>query len=125
MFVAATSASRRFGALVILTVLRLFGTGAAVSDPTSGFRVFSRRLSDHALSFMPDEYPEPEMLALAVLHGGVVAETGVTMVPRTVGRSSIGGLGVIRYMVKVITALLGLRLRSFNRGHSLAERSRV
>jgi hypothetical protein len=118
-----TTFLRRTGALLILNVLRLFGPAAAVSDPTSGFRVFSRRFCDLASSCMPDEYPEPELLALAAVHGGTVGETKVDMVPRAAGQSSIGGLGVIRYMVKVITALLGLRLRTFSRLNLLARRS--
>jgi len=108
----ATTALRRLGALMILAVLRLFGAATAITDPTSGFRVYSKNLYRSALSQMPDEYPEPELLALTAVWGGTVKETRVEMTPRSGGTSSIAGLGTIRYMIKVVTALLGLRLRS-------------
>lgn len=103
---------RRAGGLLIRAGLMFFGRGAVVNDPTSGFRVFSARLGQLLLQEMPDEYPEPETLALAALKGLKIAEIGVTMEPRRLGESSINRLGAAKYMQKVITALLGLRLRS-------------
>jgi hypothetical protein len=111
----ATTSLRRLGALMILGVLRLFGSATAISDPTSGFRVYSKKLCCNALRQMPDDYPEPELLALTAVWGGTVKETRVQMTPRSGGTSSIAGLGTIIYMVKVVTALLGLRLRSLRR----------
>ena len=61
---------------------------------------------------MPDDYPEPESVALMVLGKAKVMEYPVTMMPRTAGASSIQGLKTIRYMIKVGSALVGLRLRS-------------
>lgn len=114
----STTQLRRLGALVILTVLRLFGSATAISDPTSGYRVYSKNLFHNAVTQMPDEYPEPELLALTSTWGGVVKETRVEMTPRSGGTSSIAGLGTVVYMVKVVTALLGLRLRSLRRTRS-------
>lgn len=111
----ATTPLRRLGALMILAVLRLFGKATAISDPTSGFRVYSKNLFRGAVTQMPDEYPEPELLALTSVWGGSVKETRVEMTPRSGGISSITGLGTVTYMVKVVTALLGLRLRSLRR----------
>ncbi len=111
----ATTPLRRLGALMILAVLRLFGAATAISDPTSGYRVYSKNLFRSALTLMPDEYPEPELLALTSVWGGSVKETRVEMTPRSGGTSSISGLGTVTYMVKVVTALLGLRLRSLRR----------
>ncbi len=122
---AATTTWRRLGSLMIRGVLLLFGRSATVTDPTSGFRVFTRRFCEIALLQMPDEYPEPELLALAAVSGGKIAETKVLMTPRTAGRSSILGLQVFYYMVKVITALLGLRLRTFSHSQDLSERQRI
>ena len=111
----ATTPLRRIGALLILAVLRLFGSATAISDPTSGFRVYSKKLVRRAVTQMPDEYPEPELLALTSVWGGSVKETRVEMTPRSGGISSISGLGSVTFMVKVVAALLGLRLRSWHR----------
>ena len=94
------------------SLLRLFGRHARVTDPTSGFRVYSPRARKVLGREMPDEYPEPECVALASLRGLRVSEWAVEMAPRTTGRSSLGGWRAFRYVVKVTAALLGLRLRS-------------
>lgn len=111
----STTPLRRLGGLMIHLVLGLFGPSASITDPTSGFRVYSRRLFTASLNTMPDEYPEPELLALTAVQGGRVKEVGVTMAPRSAGTSSITGLSTMRYMLKVVTALLGLRLRTIAR----------
>ncbi len=101
---------RRGGGLVIKGLLGMFGPKAMVDDPTSGFRVFSRRLGALLLLQMPDEYPEPETIAIAARQGWHIAETPVVMFERVAGRSSISRLGALRYMYKVMTALVALRL---------------
>ncbi|WP_224371175.1 DUF2304 family protein [Hyalangium versicolor] len=108
----STTRLRRAGGVVVTFVLGLFGRSARVSDPTSGFRVYSRRAVQALLRSMPDEYPEPESIALLALRGLRIDEHLVEMSPRTQGVSSLSGLKSIRFMVKVTTALLGLRVRS-------------
>ena len=109
---ASTTGLRRLGGLLIIFVLGIFGAKAVVTDPTSGFRVYSKKAAGMLMRQMPDEYPEPEVVAIVALAGGKVDELRVRMSPRTTGASSIVGLGTVRYMLKVLTALLGLRLRS-------------
>jgi len=108
----STTGLRWAGARWVSSLLRLFGSKARVSDPTSGFRVYSRRARTVLSAEMPDEYPEPECIALAALKRLRVAELAVEMAPRTTGRSTLTGWSSFRYMVKVTAALLGLRLRS-------------
>lgn len=108
----ATSGLRWAGGRWLGSLLRLFGREARVTDPTSGFRVYSRRARAVLAPQMPDEYPEPECIALASLRGLRIREWPVEMAPRTTGRSSLGGWRAFRYVVKVTAALLGLRLRS-------------
>jgi hypothetical protein len=108
----STTAIRRIGATIVHSVLALFGRTARVRDPTSGFRVYSAAAVRALLRVMPDEYPEPETIALMALRGMRIAEVPVRMVPRTTGRSTLAGLGSVRYMIKVTSALTGLRLRS-------------
>jgi hypothetical protein len=61
---------------------------------------------------MPDEYPEPETVALARREGLKLVEYGVSMNARTSGKSMISGMKTAIFMYKVLTALLGLRLRT-------------
>lgn len=111
----SSTAARRGGGIIIRFCLGLFGRQAMVDDPTSGFRVFSYRLGMLLLERMPDEYPEPETIALAARHGFRIGERRVVMAERVAGESSIGRLAAVRYMYKVITALVGLRLMASRR----------
>jgi hypothetical protein len=64
---------------------------------------------------MPDEFPEPEAIAIATVAGLKVIETSVKMEKRLAGLSSIRGLKTFIYMYKAISALVGLRLRTLRR----------
>lgn len=110
--IESTTPLRRLGSILISTTLRVFRTGIAVSDPTSGLRVYSRRAVALLLKKMPDEYPEPETIALAAQLRLSIDEVKVPMAARTTGKSSLAGFKSARYMIKVASALLGLRLRS-------------
>jgi hypothetical protein len=107
----SSSLTRRVGSALISSVLKLFSSTARVTDPTSGFRVYSAQAARFLSRNMPDDYPEPESVGLLLLAGKKVVETEVSMKPRTAGESSLGGLNGAQFMIKVITALLGLRLR--------------
>ena len=108
---ASTTGLRRLGGVLIALALATFGSQARVSDPTSGFRVYSRRAAALLAMRMPDEYPEPETIALSAIHGLALAEVPVQMSPRQGGASSISGWKSAMFMVKVMTALLSFRLR--------------
>jgi glycosyltransferase involved in cell wall biosynthesis len=77
-----------------------------VTDPTSGFRVYGRRALELFAHTYPYDFPEPEALAMAAAHGLRIVEEPVRMRERQGGRSSIGGLTPIYYMVKVTLAVL-------------------
>jgi hypothetical protein len=64
---------------------------------------------------MPDDYPEPESIALLAVTNAVIAEYPTPMQPRSGGQSSIAAFGAVQYMIKVISAMLGLRLRTLMR----------
>ncbi|MFP2960472.1 DUF2304 family protein [Myxococcus sp. 1LA] len=112
---ASTTSLRWMGGRVVSGLLGMFGRRARVADPTSGFRVYSPRAVATLLRLMPDEYPEPESIALVALAGLQIEEVAVEMRPRTTGTSSLTGLKSIQFMTKVASALLGLRLRSLLR----------
>jgi len=108
---ASTSFSRWCGGRIISLTLGLFGCHARIKDPTSGFRVYSRRAFLHLIEHMPEEYPEPESIALLLQAGLKVQETPVIMKPRVGGVSSLSGVKSAQFMLKVSTALFALRLR--------------
>lgn len=110
---SSTTLSRVLGIVVLRQFLKIFGRKAAIFDPTSGFRVYSQHAQSLLLKHMPDEYPEPESIAILSLYGAKIAEYKVEMLPRQAGISTLNGLKSARFMIKVITALVGLRLRSF------------
>jgi hypothetical protein len=109
----STSSVRMIGILVIRSFLYLFGKEARITDPTSGFRVYSRNAQDLLERNMPDEYPEPESIAILALNNCKLSEQLVRMSARTHGVSSIGKLKALRFMLKVVTSLLGHRIRSW------------
>jgi hypothetical protein len=112
----STSLSRWLGGRMISLALSLFGRNARIKDPTSGFRVYSRAAYTYLIDHMPEEYPEPESIALLLQAGMKVEETLVSMQPRAGGVSSISGFKSAQFMIKVFTALVAMRLRSsFNR----------
>ena len=108
----STTFLRIFGIKLIRFGLAFFGLFKTVKDPTSGFRVYSKRAYSLLIDNMPDDYPEPESLALFSVKRFSVGEMSVSMSPRAGGVSSIRSLKTVQYMVKVFSSLIGLRLRS-------------
>ncbi len=102
---------RRLGIdLLGLLIRALFGQ--RITDCTSGFRAFDRRLLHAFALHYPLDYPEPEVCGLALASGLRVSEVPVAMRARLGGRSSISGLDGALYLVKVGVALVLSRLRT-------------
>jgi hypothetical protein len=110
----STSVFRAIGSQSLCWVIRVF-FGVKISDPTSGFRVYSRAAVKILTENLPDEYPEPESIAILATHGLKIAEIPVTMQARASGVSSLNGFKSLAYMAKVISALVGLRIRTLLR----------
>jgi|GEM_PF-147864 len=108
----STTFSRWLGGRLISLTLGLFGSSARIKDPTSGFRVYSRRAYLLLIEHMPEEYPEPESIALLLQAGMRVQECSVSMRQRAGGVSSLSGVKSAQFMFKVATALFALRLRN-------------
>ena len=96
--------SRRTGIHVFAFVLSRI-VGQAVTDPTSGFRLYNRRAIELFSSDYPHDYPEVE--AVLMLHNQRMrmTEVPVRMFERGGGRSSISTGKSAYYMIKVLLAI--------------------
>jgi glycosyltransferase involved in cell wall biosynthesis len=100
-----STASRRLGISVLRGTIRLL-TGQTVSDPTSGHRAFGRNAIALLARNYPQDYPEPEAIYLLLRSGLRALEIPVRMRARQSGRSSIGVVDSLLYMVKVLLSIL-------------------
>jgi hypothetical protein len=100
-----SSRSRRFAIRILSWTVTLL-VGGRVTDPTSGFQVANRRAIALFASEYPHDYPEVEATVLAAKAGLRRAEVPVEMRERSAGRSSIGAVRSVYYMVKVMLAVL-------------------
>ena len=99
-----SSASRRVGIRIFASILSTV-TRRRVTDPTSGFRMTTRRGIELFANDYPHDYPEVEAVLMVHAHRLESAELPVTMQARTGGASSIGSTQSVYYMIKVLLAL--------------------
>ena len=100
-----SSRSRRLAIRVLAWTVTLI-VGGRVTDPTSGFQVANRRAIALYAAYYPNDYPEVDATVLAAKAGLRRAEVPVEMRERSAGRSSIGAVRSVYYMVKVMLAVL-------------------
>jgi hypothetical protein len=99
-----SSAARRAGIRVFSSVVSMI-TGQRVTDPTSGFRITSRRGIELFARDYPHDYPEVEAILLMHAHRLRSCEVPVSMHPRRTGESAISSSQSVYYMVKVLLAV--------------------
>lgn len=100
---------RRVG-INFLSFLGKLLTGVKVKDITSGYRVVNTKfIRIFALDY-PADYPEPEAMVIAAVHGGRIKEYPVIMRERKAGESSITMKKSIYYMCKVTLAMIIRRI---------------
>ncbi|MEA2288535.1 MAG: hypothetical protein QOD55_532 [Solirubrobacteraceae bacterium] len=99
-----SSASRRIGIRIFSSVLSAI-TRRRVTDPTSGFRMTTRRGICLFANDYPHDYPEVEAVLMVHAHRLESAELPVRMRERTGGASSIGSTQSVYYMIKVLLAI--------------------
>jgi glycosyltransferase involved in cell wall biosynthesis len=90
---------------------RVFGllgriSGVEISDPTSGFQALNRRtLELYTESFFPHDYPDVDVLVMAVRRGIRIRETPVRMLESPRPSSLHGGTRAIYYVYKMLLSL--------------------
>jgi len=100
-----SSAARRVGIRVLSRVVSWIAH-ERLTDTTSGFQALNRKAIRLFAADLPRDYPEVEGLVMAIRHHLRVEEVPVTMREREYGRSSIGSLASVYYMVKVLLAIV-------------------
>ena len=120
-----SSAARRTG-IKILSALIWVCTGCKVKDVTSGFRAVNKKYIKIYAENYPNDYPEPEAIVSAVMHGGILKEYPVVMREREKGTSSINFVKSIYYMIKVTLAIMVCRISfGIRRDPSLKEKRKA
>lgn len=95
---------RMIGSRLIAGAIRLT-TGARLTDPTSGMRLFSRRMiEEFALNL--NYGPEPDTVSFLIKQGAKVAEVPVTIDQRLEGESYLGPLTAVHYMARMLMSIL-------------------
>jgi glycosyltransferase involved in cell wall biosynthesis len=99
-----SSPARRIGIRILARVVSLIAR-QRLTDTTSGFQACNRRAISVYAADLPHDYPEVEGMVMAIKHRIRLVEVPVTMREREHGRSSIGTLASIYYMIKILLAL--------------------
>lgn len=102
------SGARGAGSRLITFLIKLT-CGKTITDPTSGLRMYSRRMIElFAKGF--DVAPEPDMVALVARKHGPVVEIQAEMRERQGGESYLKLGNVIRYMSRTCLSILMSRV---------------
>ena len=88
----------------MLTVAIKLTTGARVSDPTSGMRMFSRPMIKEFAQNL-NYGPEPDTVSYLLKNGARISEVQVKMEERQFGESYLNLAGSAKYMVKMLVSI--------------------
>lgn len=102
--VAKPKSLRMLGNSLIQTLIRLT-TGKKVSDPTSGMRLFNKRIVDE-FAWNMNYGPEPDTIAYLIRNGAIVEEVQVQMSERIAGQSYLNFSRSVRYMLSVCMSIV-------------------
>ena len=95
---------RNVGSKLISFLIRST-TGTVITDPTSGMRMYNRRMIElFATSF--DIQPEPDTVALVARRGGRVVEVPARMQERQAGESYLTAGASVMYMLRTSLSIL-------------------
>lgn len=95
---------RMVGSRLIAAAIRLT-TGARILDPTSGMRLFDRKMiEEFALNL--NYGPEPDTVSFLIKQGARVAEVPVTIDERLAGESYLKPFTAMQYMTRMLLSIL-------------------
>ena len=80
-------------------------TGARVTDPTSGMRMFDREMMEK-FAYRMNYGPEPDTISLLIHQGAKVAEVPVVIDERKGGESYLKPGVAVKYMLRMLTSIL-------------------
>ncbi len=87
---------RMMGATLLTAIIKMT-TGARITDPTSGMRLFSRNVLKEFANNM-NYGPEPDTISYLIKNGSIIKEVPVTMSERIAGESYLNLKQSIKYM---------------------------
>ena len=89
----------------LISLIIKASTGQKLTDPTSGMRLFNRRMIELYARF-PNINPEPDTIGYLMRCGIRVKEFQVEMRDRTEGESKFSFGSSIEYMIKIVVSLV-------------------
>ncbi len=95
---------RMLGSRLISAAIKIT-TGKRIKDPTSGMRMFNRRIIKECATNI-NYGPEPDTVSFLMKNGATVAEVQAEMDERIAGQSYLTALKSISYMVRMLTSIL-------------------
>lgn len=95
---------RMLGSRLLSNAIRMT-TGVQVTDPTSGMRMFSKRMI-REFSEGLNYGPEPDTISYLIKQGARIAEIPVVMDERILGESYLKPFNAARYMGKMMFSIL-------------------
>ena len=95
---------RGFGGKILRTAVKI-STGKTLTDPTSGLRLFNRKMIKRFATEM-NHGPEPDTLAYLISQGIKVIEIPVTMQERKAGESYLSALNAANYMLRMFVSII-------------------
>ena len=105
---------RMIGSEIIRLLIKLT-TGANIKDPTSGMRIYNKRVIKAYATEM-NFNPEPDTISYLVKCGAKVIETQVEMSERDGGESYLNFKNSVIYMIKVCFSILIVQIFREKRG---------
>ena len=95
---------RSFGSLIIRYMLKLT-TGQFLTDPTSGMRIYNKRMIA-LYAKRADLTPEPDTLAYLIRNGARIEEYPVQIKERIAGTSYLRSWSAVKYMARMAFSIL-------------------
>lgn len=95
---------RMFGASILTAIIKIT-TGAKITDPTSGMRLFSRNVLKEFANNM-NYGPEPDTISYLIKNGSIIKEVPVVMSERIAGESYLNLKQSIKYMTLMCLSIV-------------------